>query len=73
MIARRKELTMKCYICKKRIKTAVRVFMLARNRREKDRYRDLCPNCYTAEMQRQGYELRKTSTGIDLWTKPELA
>ncbi len=48
---------MKCYVCKKPINRAVRVFMPARNHREKDSFRNLCEECYTKEMERQGSKL----------------
>lgn len=37
---------MKCYLCKKEISLAVRVYVKARNKREKSNFRNLCQNCY---------------------------
>lgn len=46
---------MKCYICKKQIDSATRKFMPARNRREKNAFRDLCGVCYVKTMEAEGY------------------
>ena len=37
---------MKCYFCKREIKTAIRTYVPARNNREKSNFRDLCEDCY---------------------------
>lgn len=37
---------MKCWFCKRKITTAIRDFVRARNGREKDNFRDVCENCY---------------------------
>ena len=49
---------MKCYNCEKKdLKEAVRVFMPAKNAREKDSYRDICLKCYPLIMKKKGYIL----------------
>jgi len=45
---------MRCFFCRKDITVAMRTFVRARNRREKDNFRDLCYECYC--------KLRKDST-----------
>ena len=56
---------MKCHRCKKAIDRAVRVFMKARDHREKDNFRDVCYECYDTMMREGGYTL------VDgVWTKP---
>ena len=37
---------MKCWLCKKEITKAMRVFVKARNGREKDNFRDVCFPCF---------------------------
>ena len=46
---------MKCYVCKAKVSTATRHFLKAKNRHEKDQFRDLCDNCYPAQMTKEGY------------------
>lgn len=46
---------MKCFICKKEIKESTRRLIRARNHREKDSFRDLCPICYDEQMREDGY------------------
>jgi len=46
---------MKCYVCKAKVSTATRHFLKAKNRRERDQFRDLCDNCYPAQMTNEGY------------------
>lgn len=49
---------MKCYKCKKTgLTSATRVFMEARDRREKPGYRNVCDDCYSAIMHEHGYRL----------------
>ncbi len=52
---------MKCYICKKETKTAIRHFMKAQNKREKDRFRDICDACYPPQMTKEGYVLDRNT------------
>lgn len=61
---------MKCYICKTPdLKKAVRKFMLARNRREKDAFRDVCEACYETEMDRLGYVKTDLGKGVIKWSQ----
>ena len=49
---------MKCYRCKKSdLKSAVRVMMPAKNKREKDGFRNICDDCYPIVMDEKGYEM----------------
>jgi len=57
---------MKCYVCKAKVSTATRHFMKTQNRREKDQFRDLCDNCYPAQMTKEGYSFKGNS-----WQKEE--
>lgn len=59
---------MKCYLCKAEINKSVRVFMDARNKREKSQYRDLCEVCYPKHMLAEGYVLKK-SGNYNIWSK----
>lgn len=62
---------MRCFLCKRDIQKAVRVFLDARNNREKSRFRDLCENCYHEHMTQQGFVLQKGEAGgLDMWVKP---
>jgi len=46
---------MKCYECKKpEPKSAIRVFMPAKNKREKASFRDICEMCYPIIMKNKG-------------------
>ena len=57
---------MKCYVCKAKVSTATRHFMKTQNRREKDQFRDLCDNCYPAQMTKEGYSFKG-----NCWQKEE--
>lgn len=46
---------MKCYICNKPISSSIRVFMEAKNKREKSQFRDLCSTCYERKQESEGY------------------
>jgi len=46
---------MKCYLCKKEIQKAIRHFLLARNHREKSKFRNLCDSCFETQMAADGY------------------
>jgi len=46
---------MKCYKCKAKIESAVRVMLSAKDKREKDGFRNLCEGCYTGHMAETGY------------------
>ena len=59
---------MKCYICKTKVKTATRHFLKAKNRREKDQFRDLCEGCYSMQMEHEGFVLQGNT-----WTREEIA
>lgn len=48
---------MKCYRCKKQISSAIRVFMPAKDRREKAQHRDICDDCNLIIKSEQGYVL----------------
>ena len=37
---------MKCWICKREADWTIREFVTAKNRREKDGFRDVCLDCY---------------------------
>jgi hypothetical protein len=50
---------MKCYLCPKEVSEAIRIWMPAKNRREKDQFRNLCLDCYLNHRQEQGYVLEK--------------
>jgi len=45
---------MKCYLCKAEISEAIRTFLIARNKREKDYFRDLCRQCYLDKIRMKG-------------------
>lgn len=60
---------MKCYLCKKIISVSTRVYLDARNRREKGQFRDLCWTCYDEKMKADGYKLTKRESGVNFWEK----
>ena len=65
-----KESEMKCFICKKEIQKATQTFLEAKNGREKDRFRDLCDDCYTEHWTQKGYVLQKGKNGgLDMWVQ----
>jgi hypothetical protein len=53
-----------CYLCKTPIKSSVRVFLKAKNGREKDGRRDVCESCYKRTKEKDGYKLNG-----NMWTK----
>lgn len=57
---------MKCYVCKREIDRAVRVFMGARDRRERAQFRDLCDTCYDHHMRIDKGLILKNG----MWVKP---
>jgi len=48
---------MKCYLCKKEIEQSWRLFVAARNYRERDKFRDVCETCYKESRERNGFTL----------------
>lgn len=48
---------MKCYVCGKKVSTAMRILMPPKDRRYKETYRDVCDDCYEKHMRRCGYYL----------------
>ena len=60
---------MKCYVCKREIDRSVRVFMEARDRRERAQFRDLCQACYETHMTEQGYVAERSESGLTVWAK----
>lgn len=46
---------MNCYRCKTKIERGMREMMPAKNRREKDGFRNICYECYPIIMAEKGY------------------
>lgn len=57
---------MRCYLCRVEITKAHRHEMIARDRREKDQFRDLCETCFPRQMDKEGY-----IKNINTWIRKE--
>uniref|UniRef100_A0A6H1Z9E2 Uncharacterized protein n=1 Tax=viral metagenome TaxID=1070528 RepID=A0A6H1Z9E2_9ZZZZ len=63
---------MVCFICRQKIQTSHRTFIASRNKKEKDRFRDLCESCYEENMNSKGYIKIRTENNITLWQHQEV-
>lgn len=60
----------KCYFCKKEVSATVRIYVKARNNREKSSFRDLCGKCYYADKLANGYKMvGTTGMGLPIYKK----
>jgi hypothetical protein len=65
---------MKCYVCRQEGKEFTSTFVMARNKREKSKYRSLCNSCYYVHMRKKGYVLQFFDNGKSRWIEetPEI-